>query len=274
MTALGWTEGVSLRTEHRFGRGDATRIGEQAASLEASGVDVLLAWGSPAARAAVRNTRSVPIVFNIQVDPVELGIVESLNRPGGRVTGVTGLTKEEAGKRLSLLKDALPGLHRVGMLFHPPAVMQGETDESERAAALLGLQLIRLELHGLDDWPATFGLARRSAVQALTVLAAPSISRNQERIAKLCLQHRLPAIYWRVSFPQLGGFLSYGGDPSAATQRLAAIVSSVLGGKSPESIPVERPSRFRLAVNRRTARELGLTLPSNFLTQVDESIDR
>jgi putative ABC transport system substrate-binding protein len=270
---LGYVEGQNLAFEHRYGEWSPERLGDLAAELVQLNVDVILAPGTPPALAAQRATTRIPIVFAAVADPVEVGLVASLARPGGNLTGLTILAHEHSGKRLELLTEAVPGVSRVAVLWNPLRTWSGlEVSVMADVARGLGIQLQSLEVSDPSGFERAFAAATREGAGALSILAAPFIVQNLRRIANLALQHRLPAIFWRPDFAEAGGLMAYGPSQRDLSRRAAALVGKILQGAQPADLPVEQPMRFELVINLKTAQELGLTIPPTLLFQADEVI--
>jgi ABC-type uncharacterized transport system substrate-binding protein len=227
--------------------------------------------GTAAAWAAKNTTTSIPVVFSVLGDPVELGLVRSIARPGGNLTGIHLLSPEESGKRLNLLKEAVPSIRRVGVLSSHQMNMK-EFGAAEVAARALGVQLQSLPIRHQGELEAAFETAVKRRYQGLTIHAAPVIATNQRRIAELCLNKRLPAIYWQDLFAQAGGLMAYGASTSEEMQRVASYVDRILKGAKPADLPVEQPTKFELVINLKTAKALGLTIPPSVLGRADQVI--
>jgi putative ABC transport system substrate-binding protein len=270
---LGYTESQNLAFEHRFGEGSYERLLDLAAELVQLNVDVILATGTPPARAAQRATTRIPIVFMAVADPVEARLVESIARPGANLTGLTMLAPEQSGKRLELLTEAVPGVSRVAVLWNPADRYAAlEVRVMEAAARELGVQLQSLEVRNPGEFERAFDAATQDGVGALSILATPFIALNLDRIVALALEHRLPAIFWARRFAEAGGLMAYGPSQQDLMRRAAALVSKILKGAKPADLPVEQPMRFELVINLKTAQALGLTIPPTFLFLADEVI--
>jgi putative ABC transport system substrate-binding protein len=270
---LGWTEGQNVVLEYRSAESRLERIPEIAAELVRRKVDiiVLAATALPYARQATAN---VPAVFVIADDPVSAGYVASLARPGGRMTGLTSLNVDLDAKRLEILKTAFPGVSRVGVLSAPKDRTHSErVAAAERGARSLGLQLQILEVPSADLLPSAFDAARRARVEAVMVLGSPFLFPHQGRIAELATKARLPVVSaWR-EFPDAGGLISYGTSVSAMFCRAASYVDRILKGANLADLPVEQATTFELLVNLKTAKALGLTIPSQLLARADLLIE-
>jgi putative ABC transport system substrate-binding protein len=269
---LGYTEGQNLVIEARFAQGELERYPAFAAELVQLQVDCLVAGGIPAIRAAQQATSTIPIVM-INVggdDPVRLEFITSLARPGGNITGVMDISAELAGKRLELLKEAFPHISRVGHLSdkHIATHLQ----EVEAAARLVGVRIEPLEVQGPEDLEQAFRAAREARAEALMVVHHGFVISHRERIVQLVDTLRLPVMYTHSEFVKLGGLMSYGEDRLDRARRAATLVAKIFHGAQPADLPVERPMKFVLAINLKTAQALGLTIPATLLFQADEVI--
>jgi putative ABC transport system substrate-binding protein len=216
-------------------------------------------------------TPTIPIVMALDFDPVADGFVASLGRPGGNITGVSALTLDLSGKRLELLKDLVPGLARVAVVWNPVEVSAGrQLRDTEDAARVLGLQVQALEVRGRDDFAGAFAAARQGRADGLAILADPVTFDDRARFVDLVAQSRLPTIYWDRVFAEAGGLMSYAASSRAMNRRAAYYVDRILKGAKPADLPVEQPIKFELVINLKTAQTLGLTIPSTLLFQADE----
>jgi len=258
---LGYVEGKNLVLEIRTAGPGLERMPELVAELVGLKVDVLFVPTGPAAVAAKNATQTIPIVMGAN-DPVGLGLVGSLSRPGGNVTGLSYLSEEIIAKRLEFLKELVPGLARVGVLRRPTvpghAILWKET---EVAAQRLGVALEALELRGPEDFEAAFATAKQRNAQALLAFGDPLTWVYRSRIIALAASSRLPAIYATREFPDAGGLMSYGVNIVHLYRRLATFVDKILKGAKPADLPVEQPTKFKLVVNVKVAKALGLTIP-------------
>ena len=270
---LGWVEGQTIALEFRFLEGRAERAPELVAELIRLDLDVLVAAGSAAALAAKAATRTIPIVM-LGPDPVGLGLVASLARPGGNVTGLSYLIVELCGKRLQLLKELAPGLTRIAVLRNPNALIDAVMwRETEAAARKLEVALQALEVRGADDFEAAFAAAARGNAQALLTLDEPLLVAFRSRIVALAAGSRLPAMYGYREFPDAGGLMSYGPNLVDIVRRAAAYVDKILKGAKPADLAAEQPTKFEMVLNLKTAKALGLTIPPLVLAQADEVIE-
>ena len=275
--ALGYTEGRNLTVEVRFADWKLDRLPALAAELVALKVDVIVAGATPAARAAKQATSTIPIVALSMGDPVNDELVASLGSPGGNVTGTTFLGPELVAKRFGLLKQAIPGVSRVAALWHPGAygerTMKGFLTEIDIAAPSLGVQLQLVQALGPEDFDTAFSAMAGGHADALIVLPSPMLYAEHRRIVELAAKNRLPAMYQAREFVDAGGLMAYGANLPDLARRAARYVDKILKGAKPADLPVEQPTKFELLVNLKTARELGLTIPREFLLLADEVIE-
>ena len=234
---------------------------------------MLVTPGTPAAIAAKNATRTIPIVFFRVSDPVPLGLVDSLSRPGGNVTGFTEISEVLAGKRLELLKETVPKLSRVAVLWNPqnPGNAQ-QWKESQLPARELGLQLHSMEVSSADKYEGSFQEAVKARSGALAVAQDALAGSNLKLIADLAIKHRLPASYPRGEFVDNGGLMSYGPDPDESFKRVASMIDKILKGAKPADLPVEQPTKFELVINLKTAKQIGLTIPPEVLARANRLI--
>jgi putative tryptophan/tyrosine transport system substrate-binding protein len=270
---LGYIEGKNVAFEYRSAENKLDRLPALADELVRLNVDVLVTGSTAATIAAKNATRTIPIVFLSGSDPVALGLVDSLARPGGNITGFTSIGSVLAGKRLELLKETIPKLSRVAVLWNPqnPASAQS-WKESQLSARELGLQLHSMEVSSSDKYDGAFKEAIKARSAALAVTQDPVAGSNQKLIADLAAKHRLPAIYPRGDFVASGGLMSYGPDQAETFRRVVAMVDKILKETRPADIPVEQPTKFELAINLKTAKTLGLTIPSVVLMRAEKVI--
>ncbi len=273
---LGYLEGRNVVIEIRDAEGKLERLPALAAELVALKVDVILAGGTAQALAAMEATRTIPIVFTAAVDPVADGLVTSLARPGGNVTGVSSLVSELVGKWLELLKQAVPGISRVAVLWHPGTL--GERTEKDMlkgadvAARGLGMRLQFVEARGPGDFDRAFSDMTRARAGALTVWASPMFVSERRRLVDLAAKNRLPAVYGLREFVDAGGLMAYGPNAADVFRRTATYVDKILKGAKPGDLPVEQPTKFELVINLKAAKALGLTIPQSLLQRADEVI--
>jgi putative ABC transport system substrate-binding protein len=270
---LGYVEGRDLRFEVRSANENFERLPDLAADLVRSGVDLIVAVSSPAIRAAENATSTIPIVMVSGTDPVAGLFVASLARPDGNVTGVTTYVPELPGKRLEVLRECLPGLKRVAVLANlrnPSSA--AEVKEIDGAARPAAIETYVADARLPEQYPEAFETIARGGWQALVVTADPVLSSNRDRILHLAARHRLPAIYeWR-EIVEAGGLMSYGPSLADINGRVGVYIDKILKGSDPGSLPVERPTKFELAVNLKTAARLGLTFPAALVARAERVI--
>ena len=274
LAELGYVQGRNLVVEHRWAGGIATRLPALAQELVMARVDVIVAVSAPAIRAARTATSTLPIVMFGNFDPIAMGFVPSLARPGGNTTGVLIAPDGTlAGKRLELLKAAVPQARRVGYLSAPfDAATRLQLQEARQAAAALDIELVDAEVRG-DDYARAFATLAAQRPQALFVGAHTLFMRDRQQVIALAAQHRLPAIYeWRDQVVD-GGLMAYSTSLYGINQRIAWYVDRIFKGTKPGDLPVERPSKFELVINLRTAKALDLTMPPALLLRADEVIE-
>jgi putative ABC transport system substrate-binding protein len=274
---LGYVEGRNLVIEYRFAEGKSERLPALAAELVALKVDVIVAAaGTLSVLAAKQATRTLPIVFIGAGDPVTSGLITSLARPGGNVTGSSLLFPELVGKCLEHLKQAVPGVSRVAVLMHPGAVPERTEKDilkgAEVAARTLGVRLQFVEARGPENFDRAFSDMTRARAGALTVLSSPMFASERRRLVDLALKNRLPTVFSFREYVDAGGFISYGPDLADLFRRAATYVDRILKGAKPADLPVEQPTKFELVINLKTAKALGLTIPPSVLGRADEVI--
>ena len=269
---LGWIEGRTIRIEYRWGDGRADRLPEIAAEFVRLKVDVIVTTGTPVP-VFKEATSTIPIVFTIASDPIGGGLVGSLSRPGGNVTGLSQLAADLGGKRLELLREVIPDLRRLATLSNAGnAATASEMIQVSEAARTLGLELVNSEIRRSEDiTPAIESLKGRA--DALYACADALISANAARINALALAARLPTMFYAREYLEGGGFMSYGPNVPDLFRRSADFVDKILRGTKPSDIPVEQPTRFELIVNLKTAKALGLALSPTLLATADEVIE-
>jgi putative ABC transport system substrate-binding protein len=269
---LGYVEGQNIALEYRFAEGQVERLPALAAELVHLKVDLILAEGEPAVRAAQHASGTIPIVFPALVDPVGQGLIASLARPGGNITGVSFQDPGLMGKRLEVLKAAVPGVSRVAYLWHSQPISARLLQETERAAHALGLQLYPVEVrepYRFDDAFATMAEAHVDAL--ITPPSAPFVDRRTQ-LMDWVARMQLPGIFPDRELAEAGGLLAYGSSGAANFHRAATYVHKILKGAKPGDLPVEQPMQFELVINLKTAKALGLTIPPTLLFQADEVI--
>ena len=270
---LGWIEGQTVTIEYRWAEGRSERFAEFAAEFVRLKVDVILTHNTPPVLAAKQATSVIPIVFATAADPVDTGVVASLARPGGNVTGLSSQTPDVAGKRIELLREVLPNLRRLAIIAdvsYSGSVL--ETAEVQAAARKVGLDVDVLEIrHAKDIVPAFEAL--KSGAQALYVCPDALVNANHARINTLALGARLPTIHPFREYLGAGGFMSYGVNNADMFRRAGDFVDKILKGTKPADLPVEQPTKFELVINLTTAKALGLKIPESFLLRADEVIE-
>jgi len=270
---LGCVEGQTIALEVRYAEGRRDRMPELVAELVGLNLDVLMAGSSEGALAAKKAAGTIPIVI-VTPDPVALGLVASLARPGGNVTGVSYFNEAIIAKRVQLLKEFVPGLARIAVLRNPTVAVHATFwHETEVAAQTLGLALQPLDVRGPDDFEAAFASAKRGNAQALVALDDALTVAYRPRIVALAASSRLPAMYGLRQFPDEGGLISYGANFADLFRRAATYVDKILKGAKPADLPVEQPTKFELIINLKTAKTLGLAVPSSLLINADEVVE-
>ena len=272
---LGYIEGKNILVEYRYVEEGLDRVPGLVTELVRLKVDVLVATVTQAIRAAKQATKTIPIVMASPTDPVAAGFVGSLARPGGNITGVVRLTRELSGKRLELLKEAVPRISRVGVLWDGnaapgPAIA---SKEYETAARSLKLEFQSLEVRGPDaDVDGAFQAAAKGRANALIVVRNRVVDRHSKRIVDLAIKNRLPSVWEGGEFVQSGGLMSYSSDDPANFRRVATYVDRILKGAKPADLPVEQPTKFEFVINLKTAKALNLTIPQSVLYRADKVI--
>jgi putative tryptophan/tyrosine transport system substrate-binding protein len=273
MRELGWSEGRNLAIEYRWAEGRTERLPELADELVRLKVDVIVTHNTPPPLAAKQATSVIPIVFATAGDPVGTGIVASLARPGGNVTGLSSQSPDAAGKRLELLRQLVPGLRRLAVLSDiGNPFTEREKGEVQRAARTLGLELATVDIRRAEDIDSAFQGLQLHA-QALYVPAVPLFFANRARINNLALAVRLPTMHLVREYVEAGGLMCYGPNWPDMWRQAADLVDKILRGAKPADIPVQQPTKFDLVVNLRTAKALGLNIPDKLLALADEVIE-
>jgi ABC-type uncharacterized transport system substrate-binding protein len=274
----GWVEGQNLTLEWRYAEAKYERLPDMAAELVRLKPDLIMARGGPGATAAKRATATIPIVMYNATDPVGIGLVQSLARPGGNVTGLSDDQGAEIiGKGLQLLKEAVPTVSKVAVLTRvpPPAavpLISKYEAAMEAAAKVLGLEVRYWYLQGPDDIDKAFTAIPREGFGALQVMYQPVTWINRRQILDLAARHRLPAIYWHRTYAVDGGLMAYGEDEREVPRRLAVYVDKILRSAKPADLPIQQPTKFDLVINLKTSKALGLTIPPSLLARADELI--
>ena len=271
---LGWIEGKNINIEYRYAEGKSDRLPHLAADLARLQVDVIVAATTSDALAAQKATHTIPIVMAAAGDPVASGLVKSLARPGANITGLSQMSPQLAGKRLELLKEMVPRLSRVAVLWNPQGLASTlNWKEIQLPARQLGLQLHSLEVRSSDDFDKAFEDATKSRAGALTIFAHPVTTTNLRWIAELATKSRLPSIFQWSEFADAGGLAAYGQDRSDIFRRAAAFVDKILKGVKPGDLPVEQAIKFELVINIKTAKVLGIAIPQSVLARADRVIE-
>jgi putative ABC transport system substrate-binding protein len=272
LAKLGWTEGKNLTIDYRYAENKgAERLSELAADLVRVKVDLIVVTGAPSAFAAKNATSTIPIVGTSVADPVASGLVSSLARPGGNITGFTAQSVELNTKRLEILKDAVPKLARVGLLIVPAAGPQNQLKELRAAAPVLKLNLeeivAQVDAKGLEG---AFQSAKQKRVQAIITTANRSFFAERKSIIGLATKHKLPAIYFQREFVDEGGLMSYGPDYSDLFRKAAQYVDRILKGTKPADLPVQQATKFEFIISLKAAKQIGITLPYELLARANE----
>ena len=270
---LGYVEGENILIEYRYAEGGSQPLSELAEELVRLKVDVIVTIATEPSLAAQRATRTIPIVMGGGGDPVGVGLVASLARPGGNITGVTTTSVDLSAKRLELLKELTPKISPVAVLWIPTARGNKlQMKETETAAYSMELHLQPSAVEGPNDFESAFSAINRGKARSLIVLGSPMFASHRARIADLAAKSRLPAIYPTSHYVDTGGLMSYGNNLSVVYQRAAVYVDKILKGAKPADLPVERPMKFELVINLKTAKQIGLTIPGSVLYRVDRVI--
>lgn len=269
---LGYVEGRNIAFEARWAEGRVDRLPGLAAELVRLQVKVIVTGGGETARAAKQATATIPIVMATGGDPVQLGVVASLAQPGGNVTGVTSLSSQLIAKRLQLLRELLPKVSRVAVLSDETPNSEMSVRDLEAAARILGIEIHPVGGRDPNQIDRAISGARRERAGALIVVASPSVFIERRRIAELALKYRLPTAVGAREYAEAGGLFSYAVNYTGLFRRAAVYVDKILKGAKPGDLPIEQPTTFELVINLKTAKALGLTIPSSFLLRADEVI--
>jgi len=271
---LGYVEGQNVVFEPRWGNGQVARLPSLAAELINIKVDIVVTASTEAAFAAKQATSSIPIVTATGVDPVGLGLVASLARPGGNVTGVISISAELGGKRLELLKQLIPRASRIAILHDPDNRASGlDMRNTESAARPVGVVVHGVGVRGPKDFEAAFLAITRARAEAVMLLGSTEFIADRRRLAELALMHRLPMMAIAAEYAQAGALASYGTDYLELFRRAAEYVDKILKGAKPADLPIEQPTKFELVINLKTAKALGLTIPPSVLGRADQVIE-
>jgi putative ABC transport system substrate-binding protein len=269
---LGYVEGKNIVIEYRYTEGKLERLPDLAAELGRLKVDVIVTTG-PAILAAKKASATIPIVFAAAGDPVGTGLVSSLARPGGNITGLSVMAPDLDGKRLELLKEAFPKVARVAFLWESGGSRGNQAlTDMEAAAKALGLKLLSLEVRSLDDFEGAFARAKRDGAQAFITTGGPVINTQQRQVLDFAAMNRLPAMCPTSEFVEAGGLMSYGPNQADLWRRAADFVDKILKGTKPAEIPVEQPMKFEFVINLIAAKQIGVIIPPNVLVRADKVI--
>ena len=269
---LGYVEGKNIAFEFRASGGKPERNADLALELVSLNIELIVAEGAGAIRAAKNATSEIPILMSEVNDPITLGFVANLAHPGGNVTGLSNLSPELSGKRLELLKEVIPNISRVALLAYRGVAMRTSIEEAQLAARSSHLQLELLEVTGPGEFESAFEMAKKQRAEALMQIQAGVLTPHQQRIIELAAKNRLPALYNNRVDVEAGGLMSYGFDAVERQRRLAALVDKILKGAKPSDLPVEQPTKFELVVNLKTAKQIVLIIPPNVLARADRVI--
>jgi putative ABC transport system substrate-binding protein len=276
MHELGYVEGQHVTIERRYAEGKPDVLRRLVAELVERKVDVIVALSSSAALVAKRATTAIPVVFALANDPVGVGLVASLARPGGNVTGLTPVNAELSAKRLELFKEAVPGVSRIAVLSasdYPRLARQGMVREMEAAARLLRLEIRVFEVGHRNELDGAFAAMAKERVGAVTALPLPLLTSERRRVTELALRHQLPSIFQWREYAEVGGLMSYGANQSDLVRRAARYVDKILKGAKPGDLPVEQATTFEMVINLKTAKLLGVTIPPSLLLRADLVIE-
>jgi putative tryptophan/tyrosine transport system substrate-binding protein len=271
---LGYVEGQNIAFDYRFAEGQAKTLDELAAQLVQLGPDVIVTVASGAAFAAKRATTTIPIVMATVGEPVGIGLVASLARPGGNITGVTLYGSDLARKRLELLKETIPAVRRVALLGNTTNPFTAfNWNEVQPAGPALGLELQLFTITGLGEFPATFAAIKQSGANALLVLSDALFNAARREIIKLASQYSLPTMFEAREFVEDGGLMAYGPNIAEMTRRSASLIVKIIKGANPGDLPIEQPTTFELSINVQAGRALGITIPATVLLRADKVIE-
>ncbi len=271
---LGYVEGKNIIIEWRFARGQADRLPGLIAGLIGLPVDIIVTISTRVTTLARKATKTIPIVMTMVGDPIGSGAIASLARPGGNVTGTTTLHFGTGEKRLQVLKEAVPGISRVAVMWKPKSRTSASNfPATKRAALTMGLEFLPLEIYGPDDFDGAFRAAAKWRADAVAVLSDGAMFANRTRFLGLAAEHRLPTMHSQGLWVKAGGLISYGTDFADLSRHAATYVDKILKGANPATLPVQQPTRFELVVNLKTAKALGITIPNLILLRADKVIE-
>jgi putative tryptophan/tyrosine transport system substrate-binding protein len=270
---LGYVEGKNIVTEYRFAKGDLDQLSSLAAELVRLKVHLIIAVATPSAVAAKHSTTTIPIVMVDVGDPVATGLIADLARPGGNITGLATLSPELSGKRIELLKEAVPSANRIAVFSNPTSLTNPlQLNQVRFAAQALSVEIQPVELSKSEDFEPTYAAMVRERTNAFTVLPDPVFIAHRSRIVALAAKYKLPGIYDRRAYTDVGGLMTYGPNFPDLLRRAATYVDKILKGAKPAELPVEQPTKFELVINLKTAKQIGLTIPPNVLARADRVI--
>jgi putative ABC transport system substrate-binding protein len=273
LAELGHIKGKTILIEYRYAEGNRDRFAEFAAELVRLKVDVIVAAGATGIREVKKATKTIPIVMSNVSDPVALGFVASLAKPGGNITGLSTQAPELGGKRLELLMEVFPKLSRVAVLWQPGGPGSAlRVKETETMAPPLGIKLQLIKVRGANDFEGAFAAMKKERADALVPLRSPLIGNQVKQIIELAAKNRIPVMYDEREFVEAGGLMFYGTDHLDLFHRAASYVDKILKGAKPGDLPVEQPSKFELVINLKTAKQIGLAIPPNVLARADRVI--
>jgi putative ABC transport system substrate-binding protein len=271
---LGYVDGQTITIDYLSANGQGERFPNLAADCVRLKADVIVVTTTPATKAAKAATASIPIVMYPLGDPVVTGLVASLNQPGGNVTGLTFMASGIAAKRLEMLKEVVPKLSRVLVLsYRVDPISAPQLEELESAAASLGVKLLIMDIRSADDIPAAFDAGVREGVEGVLTTAESIFAAEAKRVAQLALEHRVPGMYPYRVMVDAGGLMAFDSYTSSFQARTASYVDKILKGANPRDLPIERPTKFELIINMRTAKTLGLTIPPSLIVRADDLIE-
>ena len=274
LNEMGFVEGRDVAIEYRWAEGHYERLPALIADLVQRKVSVIAATSTPAAVAAKAANTAIPTIFTTSGDPVQLGLVSSLSKPGGNLTGATQLNVEVSAKRLELMHEAIPTANNFALLVNPPGPnTKAESQDDSGAAAALGLTLHVLSASSEQDLDSVFESLAKLHIEALVIGSDPFFSRQMEKIARLALRYRVPAIYQYAEFTTAGGLMSYGGNVAESYHVAGIYVGRILNGEKPANLPVQQVTKVELIINLKTAKALGLTVPPQIVARADQVIE-
>ena len=270
---LGYTEGRNIVLEYHYASGNYNRLTAIASDLVRSKADVIVTWATPVTQLVKDATRTIPVVMAGGSNPVEAGLIASLAKPGGNITGLATIQNELTGKRLELLKEAFPKISRVAMVLNPEDQVPSQGYEQlEKVAQSLKVRIESFKVRKSDEIGKAFEAIAKSRVDALLLESDPVFNANRPNVIKLVAENKLPAIYPERRWVEDGGMMAYGTDLIEVARRAAVFVDKILKGAKPAELPVEQPTKFELAINLKTAKQIGVTIPQSVLFRADRVI--